>query len=356
MSRWRRHGATSRLQQAVPVAMLMAFRNDPKSPGEDTMRLKLGIMMASIATTGLAAPKAEAAKYPERTVDMVIPYPAGGGIDLLLRALAEGYSTQLKQSFVVSNRTGAGGAIGAAYVARAAPDGYTLLFVPALIYSVLPVMQSNVGFNAKSFQPICQTFENQMALVVPPASPLKSIPDVVKAAQAKADGLSFAATAVGTITHLAAAALADAAKIKLNHVPFRGDADLMGQVIGGHVDFGSVTLASAAAAGPAVRVLAIFAVARNPSVPDVPTVKEQGYDVAPTSFGGLFAPAGLPANVIAKLEAGCKFAVQQKAYVDLAKRLHQGSNYYADAATFSKRLDKDIEDKRQLLQRLGLPK
>ena len=189
-----------------------------------------------------------AAEYPERSVDLVIPYAAGGGIDLLLRAMAEGFSAHFKQSFVVSNRTGAGGALGVAYVARSAPDGHTLLFVPALAYSVLPLMQSNVGYTDKSFAPICQTFENQMALIVRPDSPFKTARDIVDAARAK-DGIGYAATAVGTITHLAAAALADTAKVKLNHVPFRGDGDLMGQLIGGHVDFASVTLASAAAAG-----------------------------------------------------------------------------------------------------------
>jgi tripartite-type tricarboxylate transporter receptor subunit TctC len=311
------------------------------------------LIAAGLATAGFTSSDARAADYPERTVDLVIPYPAGGGIDLLLRALAEGLSAHFKQSFIVSNRTGAGGAIGVAYVARAAGDGYTLLFVPALAYSVLPLMQS-VGYDAKSLAPICQTFENQMALIVRPDSPLRSVRDVVELARASPDRTSYAATAAGTITHLAAAALADAAKVKLNHVPFRGDGDLMGQLVGGHVDFASVTLASAAAAGPSVRVIGIFAAARNPTLPDAPTVKEQGYDVAPTSFGGLFAPAGVPGDVMARLATGCRFAVQQPAYTDLAKRLHQGSDYYADAAVFAKRLELDVAEKRQLLMRLGL--
>jgi tripartite-type tricarboxylate transporter receptor subunit TctC len=321
-------------------------------------RLATVACIAGVTLAGLpvdfVATNARAADYPERTVDLVIPYPAGGGIDLLLRALAEGLAAHFKQSFVVSNRTGAGGAIGIAYAARAAPDGYTLLFVPALAYSVLPLMQGNVGYDPKSLAPICQTFENQMALIVRPDSRLRSVRDVVEAARASPDGATYAATAPGTITHLAVAALADAAKVKLNHIPFRGDGELMGQLIGGHVDFASTTLASAAAAGPSVRVIGIFADARNPALPDAPTVKEQGYDVAPTSFGGLFAPAAVPGDVMAKLAGGCRFAVQQAAYVDLAKRLHQGTDYYADAATFAKRLDRDVAEKRQLLLRLGL--
>jgi tripartite-type tricarboxylate transporter receptor subunit TctC len=317
------------------------------------MTIDKSVAAALAVCAGVIAPPAKAADYPERTVDLVIPFPAGGGIDLLLRALAEGLAAHFKQSFVVSNRTGAGGAIGVTYVARAAPDGYTLLFAPALAYSVLPLMQS-VTYTDKAFVPICQTFENQMALIVRPDSPLKSARDIVDAARASPDGATYAATAPGTITHLAAAQLADAAKIKLSHIPFRGDSDLMGQLIGGHVDFASTTLASAAAAGPAVRVIGIFADKRNPALPDVPTVKEQGYDVAPTSFGGLFAPTGTPADALAKLATGCKLGVQQPGYADLAKRLHQGNDYYADAATFAKRLEVDVAEKRQLLARLGL--
>lgn len=320
------------------------------------MTIKRGAAAALLIAAGLLSGNARAADYPDHTVDLVIPYAAGGGIDILLRALGEGLSTHFHKPFVVSNRTGAGGAIGVAYVARSAPDGHTLLFVPALVYSVLPYMQSNVGYNDKSFVPICQTFENQMALIVKPDSPFKTAGDIVAAAKAKPDGVAFGSTAVGTITHLAAAALADAAKVKLNHVPFRGDADLMGQLIGGHLDFASVTLASAAAAGASVRVVGIFAEARNPSLPDAPTIKEQGYDAAPTSFGGLFAPAGTPADVVQKLEVGCKFGVEQQAYVKLAQQFHQGKHYYADAATFAKRLAADVVDKHALLQRIGLIK
>ena len=142
-------------------------------------------LIATLVATCLAAGHTRAAEYPERTVDLVIPYPAGGGIDLLLRALGEGLATHFKQSFVVSNRTGAGGAIGIAYVARSAPDGHTLLFVPALAYSVLPLMQANVGYTNKSFAPICQTFENQMAAIVKPDSPIKTVRDLVDAARGK---------------------------------------------------------------------------------------------------------------------------------------------------------------------------
>ncbi len=130
----------------------------------------------------------------------------------------------------------------------------------------------------------------------------------------------------------------------------------MGQVIGGHVDFASVTLASAAAAGPSVRVIGIFAEARNPSLPDAPTIKEQATTSRRRASAGCSRRPGVPDGVLAKLGSGCKFAVEQPAYVNLAKQFHQGTRYYADAATFAKRLDADVADKKELLQRVGLIK
>ncbi len=124
---------------------------------------------------------------------------------------------------MVSNRTGAGGALGVAYVARSAPDGHTLLFVPALAYSVLPLMQSNVGYTDKSFAPICQTFENQMALIVRPDSPYKTARDIVEAARAK-DGIALPRLRSAPSPILPGPRLLTQAKVKFNHVPFRGAA------------------------------------------------------------------------------------------------------------------------------------
>ena len=226
---------------------------------------------------------------------------------------------------MVSNRTGAGGAIGVAYVARSAPDGYTLLFVPALAYSVLPLMQSNVGYTDKSFAPICQTFENQMALIVRPGFAVQDRARHRRGGAGQADGLAFAATAVGTITHLAGgcARRHRQGQVQPRPVPRRRRSD-------GPVDRRARRFrqrhARLGGGGRAIgagdrRSLPMRATLRCRTLP---TVKEQGYDVAPTSFGGLFAPAGVPGDVLAKLAAGCKFAVEQPAYVDLAKQLPPG--------------------------------
>ena len=141
------------------------------------------------------------------------------------------------------------------------------------------------------------------------------------------------------------------AKTEFNAIPFKGDADVMQQVLGGQVDFGAVVLSSAVGSG--LKILGLFGNHRNPSIPDVPTLKEQGFDVAPVSFGGLVGPAGLTADVIAKLSEGCKVAAQGEQYTKLARSLGQPVDFYADRATFSNALNQDLIDKARLLKVLG---
>ena len=260
------------------------------------------------------------------------PIAAGGGIDLLLRAMAESFAAHFKQSFVVPIAPAPAARSAIAYVARSAPDGYTLLFVPALAYSVLPLMQANVGYTEKSFAPICQTFENQMALIVNRSSPFKTVRDIVDAG-ARTEGLSYAATAVGTITHLAAAALAEmAGQVQPCPVPRRRRFDGPGDRWARR--FRQRTLASAAgcrAVGARGRHLCRCAQPLAAGCAD-----HQGQWLRRRTdelWRAVFA-AGRAAGRAAKLGTGCKFAVEQPAYVKLAKQFHQGSHYYADAASF----------------------
>lgn len=236
-------------------------------------------------------------------------------------------------------------------MARAKPDGYSLLFAPAVSLTVVPKTNKQAGYELNSFDPICQTFINEMVIIVRPDSPLKTAGDLVAAAKAKPGGVNYAHLGIGSIPHLAMVELAQAAKVDFNAIPYKGDADVMQGVLGGQIDFGSVTLSSAMGGG--VRILGLFGNQRNPAIPDVPTLKEQGFDVAPYSFGGLLGPAGLPAEIKRKLSEGCKAAAQGEAYAKLAKGLGQPSNYYADASEFAAALAKDAEIKTRLLGTLG---
>lgn len=298
----------------------------------------------------LGAAAAQAQDYPSRVVQIVNPYPAGSTTDVLARALAVGLSSRLGQQFVVINRPGAGGGLGAASVARTEPDGYNLLFAPALVVSVLPAARSDTGYDADSLVPVCQTFSNAMALAVRPDSPFKSLKDVVEAARARPEALNYGHQGPSTIPHLAMEEFLDHAKLKINGIPFRGDPAVMTDLLGGRLDVGAIVLGSAS--GQNVRVIGIFAEERHPSFPDVPTVKEQGFDVSPTSFGGLLAPARTPAAVIAKLGEACAGAARDEAYATTAKRAAQPANYYADRDGFAARLARDIDVKKRLLARM----
>lgn len=308
-------------------------------------RIALALAAFTFLSPGIAA-----AEFPDRTIEVTVTFAPGGTPDVLARALSEGLSANLKQPVVVLNRLGAGGAVGGAMVSRAKPDGYTLLFSPALIASVVPVMQPAAGFTAESLEPICQTFESQMALIVPNDSPYKSVQDLVEAARKSPDKLTWGHAGRSSIPHLTMLEMAKAANIKVVEVPYKGDAETVPALLGAQIDFAPITLSSVPEGR--VRIIGLFAEQRNPAIPDVPTVKEQGFDVTPTSFGGLFAPKGVPADVKARLEAACKAAAASPRYVETAKNLRLSPNLYYPASAFAAHLKVDIAEKAQLLSTL----
>lgn len=306
------------------------------------------------AALWIGSDPAVAQNYPERVVEMINPYPAGGATDTMGRALAEGMSVQLGQRVVFLNRPGANGAIGTAAAARAQPDGYTVLFTAAVSMVVNPLTQASPGYTLKSFDHICQTFKNEMVIVVHPDSPLKSVADLIKAGKERPGEVNYGILGIGSIPHLAMVELSQAAGVKFNAVPFKGDADVLQQIHGRHADFGAVVLASAATSG--LRILGVFSQQRNPSLPDTPTLRELGYDVAPFSIGGLSAPAGLPTPVKLKLAQACKAAALSEGFAKLMKTVHQPTDYYTDGEAYTQALAQDLGDKRRLLGALGMIK
>jgi tripartite-type tricarboxylate transporter receptor subunit TctC len=297
-------------------------------------------------------PAAKAQTYPERVVEMINPYPPGGATDIMGRALMDGMAAHLNGRFIFINRPGANGAIGTAAVARAPADGHTVLFTAAVSIIVNPLTQVQAGYTLQSFEHICQAFKNEMAIVVRADSPIRTVGDLIKAGQEKPGQVSYGILGIGSIPHLAMVELSQVAKASFNAVPFKGDADVMQQVLGGHTDFGAVVLASAARSN--TRIIGLFSQQRNPSIPDVPTLREQGFDVAPFSIGGLSTPAGLPAAVKQKLEEACRASAQSEAYRGVMKTLHQPLDYYEGSHAYAKALAQDFEDKRRLLGQLGM--
>jgi tripartite-type tricarboxylate transporter receptor subunit TctC len=312
--------------------------------------------LRTIATTAcwaMLVGGAAAQGYPDRTIDLIVPSTPGSSADILGRVLTEEMTGKLGQRFVIYNKPGAGGVLGTAEVARAKPDGYTLMHGAAVSVTVQPLTERQAGYSAQSFEPICQTFKNDQVIVARPNT-YKTLAELVAASKAKPGGLDFGSPGLGTIPHLAMAEFSQITKVPFNHVPFKGPAESIQMTLGGQIDFAVAPLTAASGSGLAMP--ALFAEKRNPAIPDVPTVKEQGYEVSPLSIGGMFGPVGLPAEIKSKLENACKAAVQSEPFQKMVKQTLQPADYFQDSTGFAANVAKDVESKRRLLTALGMIK
>jgi tripartite-type tricarboxylate transporter receptor subunit TctC len=310
-------------------------------------------LIAATAVFATFAASAAAQGYPDRAIEMIVPSTPGSSADILGRVLTEEMAGMLGQRFVIYNKPGAGGVLGTAEASRAKPDGYMLMHGAAFSITTQPLTERNAGYSLQSFEPICQTFKNDQVIVARKGT-YKNVAEIVAASKAKPGGLDFGSPGLGTIPHLAMAEFGQITKVPFNHVPFKGPAESIQMTTGGQIDFAVAPLTAAANSGLAMPGL--FAEKRNRSIPDVLTVKEQGFDVTPLSIGGLFAPAGLPAAIKARLDATCKAAVQTEPFQRIVKRTLQPADYFQDSAGFAANLAKDVEAKRKLLTALGMIK
>ncbi len=315
-------------------------------------RVRSGIFVAGLFSLAVAGTAALAQSYPERVVHIVVPTTPGSSADILGRKLADGISQKLGKPFIIVNRPGANGVIGTADVARALPDGYTLMHGAAYSVTVQPLIDRDAGYTVKSFTPICQTFKNDQVIVAPPNSPLKTVKNVIDAARQKPGALNVGIPGIATIPHIALIQFAQQAHVEFNDVPFKGPAEEIQNTRSGQLDLAVVPLT--AAAGSGLPMPGLFAPTRNPSLPNVPTVKEQGYDVAPLSIGGLLGPAGMPDEVARKLSDACIGVLNSDAYRNVAKATFQPPDYFADNAGFAHNLALDIAEKARLVPMLNM--
>ena len=247
---------------------------------------------------------AGAQSYPARPIRLIVADAPGGAPDQLARILSQNLSAVLGQQVVVDNRPGAGGALGAEIAAKARPDGYTLLMTTTAIYAILPNLRKNLPYDpVKDFVPISRIATASNVLVVNSALPAKNVAELVKLAKEKPDTLNYGSAGVGTPAHLAGEMLNLLADIKVTHVAYKGAAPALLDVIAGTVQY-IITSPIAAAAhmnSGRVRALATTGAARNPSLPELPTIAEAvpGYEI--TQTWGIVAPAGTPGDVVKQL-------------------------------------------------------
>lgn len=265
---------------------------------------------ACVAVT-LAAP-AQASTFPDKPVRLVVPFAPGGGTDLIARTLGAGMSQALGQPVIVENKPGAGTLIGTDMVAKSPADGYTLV-VASFAHAVNPSLVAKLPYAAdKAFAPVVLIGRGPNVLVVRAESPYKTVKDIVAAAAARPEKLTFASQGNGTSAHLAGEMFTNLAKVKMTHIPYRGAGPAITDLLGGQVD---VMFATSSAVGAFIdsgklRAIAVTTPERSAALKGVPTVAEAVPGYAVESWYGLYAPAGTPADVITKLNAAAKKAAQ----------------------------------------------
>lgn len=308
-------------------------------------------LLAFLVTLVLSATAVAQTTWPDRPVQLVVPFAVGGGVDVIARPFAEIWREQLGQPIVVVPRDGAAGTIGTAAVAGAKPDGYTLAFTPHGPITVQPHVIPTLTYKPDDLMPLCQVFAVQYVLAVRPDSPYQTFPELIAAARSKPGKLTYGFGGIATAPHLAISQLTIAANVDMLGVPFRGDPQVIVALRGGEIDSAVLNLGTAKAQG--FRVLATFADTRRPELPEAPTATELGYPVVSSAFGGLFAPKGLPAEIARKIEATCRTVVADERF-QRAVRLASQEPIYRNAADFAKVLAADYAIKGEIVKRAGI--
>ncbi len=259
-----------------------------------------------VAALVLTSPAVSAQTYPAKAITLVIPFAAGGSNDIVGRAIGKKLTEAWGQPVVVENRSGAGGLIGSADVAAAAPDGYTLLLISST-FTINPAIRKRMPFDTtKDFTPVAFIAHSPLLFVASKDLPVKSAKDLLALARSKPGQITYASAGPGSINQIAAELIALSAGIKLMHVPYRGGAPALNDLIGGHVDVyvSSLPQVLQLAQNGQARALAVTSVKRTALLPDVPTLDEagiSGFDLS--SWWGIVGPAGMPADVVNALNA-----------------------------------------------------
>jgi tripartite-type tricarboxylate transporter receptor subunit TctC len=314
------------------------------------------LLAATLVATLLPTAAWAQQAYPSRTITLVVPFPAGGPTDIIARIVATSLQQALHQNVIIDNRVGGGGNIGIAYVARANPDGHTLLFTSTAI-AVNPGLFANLPYDPiKDFTPISEIVNAPNVLFVRPDSGIASIADLVAKAKAEPNKLNYASPGVGTKSHLTGELLKLRAGIDIQHIPYRGGGPATQALVAGTVQLGSVALAPVEPLIKAgtVRALAVTGATRWYSLPEVPTMIESGYPgFVSDTFNAMFAPAGTPLDVVALLVKEVREAMKRPDAIEAARKF----GYQIVAGTpeqMSARLVAEIQGVKELVARAGI--
>ncbi len=267
---------------------------------------KRAALAAVFVLTAFAAVPAAAQSWPTKPVRFIVPFPPGGSVDPLARLLGAKLSESLGQQFLVENRPGASGSVGATVAARSPADGYTFLFVFDT-HAVNPALIPNMPFDTeKDLAPVMLVGTAPMAIATNPNKPYKTFADITSAAKAKPDAISYGSVGSGSLGHLSVTLVQQAAGIKLVHVPYRGGGPMTQDALGGHVELiiGSVAVLASHVRSGSLRAVVLTGDKRSHTMPDVPTLAESGFPgFSAVAWWGILAPAGTPAPILQKFHA-----------------------------------------------------
>jgi tripartite-type tricarboxylate transporter receptor subunit TctC len=305
----------------------------------------------------LLAGAAHAQQYPSKPVTMIVPFPPGGVADIVGRPLAAQMEKSLKQPVVVTNRTGAGGSVGMAAVAKSPPDGYTILMALSSI-SIFPVSDRIMGrtpaYEMKDFAPIALVTADPTVLVVGADSPWKTLQEFVASAKAYPGKINYSSSGVYGTLHVAMEIFANAAGIKLFHVPYQGGGPAVTALLGGQVH--ALASGPAAAIGQIkagkMRALASWSTERLPLLPEIPTFKELGYEAEFYIWSGVFAPAATPAPVIDRLRIAVREAATSAEFKSTMEKVSTPVSYL-DAPAFRSYWERDAARLKAALEKIG---
>ena len=311
--------------------------------------------LAAACTPGPTAPAQPKPTYPEKPLTMIVPFPAGGALDQSARSLVEAVKPYFSQPIAVVNRPGGAGTIGAAELAQAKPDGYTIGMMAVGPVSIQPNLSQLPYKGPDDFRPIIKVVYIPVLFMVLEESPWRTLPELLDYARANPGKVRFGSPGVGTIPHIDIELLKERAGVELTHVPFAGGAESVPALLGGHVEALSAHPSEAIGhirAGK-VRVLVTFEERRNPLLPNVPTARELGYDITLAPYYFVAAPKGVPDEVVKVLHDAFKKAIETDRFKEFARESGYVIDYKGSSELLAE-LQRDFAAYGEIIRRLGL--
>ena len=300
----------------------------------------------------LSAPALAQSNWPDKPVHFVTPYPPGGSSDIITRFVADRVAKLLGQPVVVENKPGAGATLGTEYAARAAPDGYTFFVTPMATVTIAPWLRK-VGYSLDSFVPVAKLSSSYGLITTRKDAPFNNYKEFVAAAKANPGKYTFASNGVGTVVHLTGVLLHKQTGVEAVHVPYKGAVESMTDLMGGRIDLMYDPVTAPRVKSGDLKGLATTSDQRNPELPNLPTLKEQGFTIDSSSWFGIFAPKGTPQPIVDKM---ADYMRQVLAGPGVREQLQLSAMYpdYQGPADFTRQVRADSDRMREVIQKEGI--